>query len=143
MPLFLLRGGPRALLSALGALALVACGGDPAPAEAPAPTAAPDRGPLLAARRCSGCHGGDLGGTRVGGWAPNLTPDEITGLGSWSPAAIGAAIREGIDRDGAPLCPTMPRFSPADLGDEDLASIVAHLRSLAPLDRPPLGACAP
>ena len=49
-----------------------------------------------------------LGGSEVGFeipemgvlYAPNLTPDPETGLGQWSDAEIGRAIRDGIGRDG-------------------------------------------
>jgi mono/diheme cytochrome c family protein len=68
--------------------------------------------------------------------APNLTPDTDTGLGRWSDDEIGRAIREGVDRDGNTLFPLMPYGHYRHLSDEDLASIVVYLRSLAPVRNP-------
>ncbi|MFX9112552.1 hypothetical protein ABTN46_19770, partial [Acinetobacter baumannii] len=65
-------------------------------------------------------------GTRI--FAPNLTPDETTGLGMWTDAQIARAIREGLDDQGQPLCSVMPRFS--DLGDDEVKTLVAELRAL-------------
>ena len=68
--------------------------------------------------------------------APNLTPDAETGLGRWSDDEIGRAIREGVDRDGNALFPLMPYERYRPFSDEDLASIVVFLRSLAPVRNP-------
>jgi mono/diheme cytochrome c family protein len=68
--------------------------------------------------------------------APNLTPDPETGLGRWSDDEIGRAIREGVDRDGNALFPLMPYRRYRNLSDEDLASIVVYLRSVAPVRNP-------
>jgi len=68
--------------------------------------------------------------------APNLTPDPETGLGRWSDDEVGRAIREGVDRDGNTLFPVMPYTTYRNLSDEDLASIVVYLRSLAPVRNP-------
>ena len=63
---------------------------------------------------------------------PNLTPDQETGLGSWSDAEIARAIREGIDRDGVALV-AMPSYSYHALSDADAAAVVGYLRSLEPV----------
>src|SRR5215813_11247138 len=68
--------------------------------------------------------------------APNLTPDPETGLGRWTDDEIGRAIREGVDRDGNTLFPLMPYATYRNFSDEDLASIVVYLRSLAPVRNP-------
>jgi mono/diheme cytochrome c family protein len=68
--------------------------------------------------------------------AQNLTPDPETGLGRWSDDEIGRAIREGVDRDGNALFPLMPYARYRHLSDEDLASIVVYLKSLAPVRNP-------
>lgn len=65
--------------------------------------------------------------------APNLTPDPETGLGNWSDDEIGRAIREGVDRNGNALFSLMPYQNYRFLCDEDLASIVVYMRSLAPV----------
>lgn len=91
---------------------------------------------------CAGCHGPDLSG--VDGWfnAPpigmidsaNLTSgeggagQEFTSDEDWV-----RAIRHGIDPQGKPLF--MPAVSStAYLSDEDLASIIAYVKSVPPVD---------
>jgi mono/diheme cytochrome c family protein len=65
--------------------------------------------------------------------APNITSDGETGLGSWTDDEIARAIREGISRDGRALFPLMPYLNYRHMPDEDLASVVVYLRSLAPV----------
>ena len=62
---------------------------------------------------------------------PNLTPDDETGLGSWSDAEIARAIREGVDKNGRALV-VMPSSSYHILSDADMAAILGYLRSLPP-----------
>lgn len=72
---------------------------------------------------------------------PNLTPDQETGLGSWSDAEIARAIREGVDKDGVGLV-VMPAFNYHALSDADVAAIIGYLRSLEPVHHeiPPFSA---
>ena len=63
---------------------------------------------------------------------PNLTPDNETGLGSWSDAEIRRAIREGIDKDGVAFV-IMPSASFHLLSDADVSALVGYLRSLKPV----------
>jgi len=65
--------------------------------------------------------------------APNLTPDAETGSGDWKDDQMARAIREGIKHDGTALFPIMPYSQYRDLSDEDLASVVVYVRSLAPV----------
>ena len=65
--------------------------------------------------------------------APNITPDAETGAGTWSDDQLARAIREGIGHDGRTLFPMMPYENFRHLSDEDLASVVVYLRSLAPV----------
>lgn len=65
--------------------------------------------------------------------APNLTPDVATGAGSWSDDMLARAIREGVGHDGRGLSGPMWWWAFRNLSDEDLASIVVYLRSLAPV----------
>ena len=67
--------------------------------------------------------------------APNITPDLQTGAGSWTDDQLARAIREGIGHDGRTLFPMMPYQDFKYLSDEDLASIVVHLRSLPPIHK--------
>lgn len=68
--------------------------------------------------------------------APNLTPDAQTGASNWSDDQIARAIREGIKHDGTTLFPLMPYFDYKVLSDEDLASVVVYVRSVAPVSNP-------
>jgi mono/diheme cytochrome c family protein len=70
---------------------------------------------------------------------PNLTPDQETGMGSWTDAEIARAIREGVDRDGVELV-IMPSQYYRSLSDADVAAVVGYLRSLEPVrnEIPPL-----
>lgn len=65
--------------------------------------------------------------------ARNITPDRETGIGGWSDAAIVRAIREGVRPDGRVLGPPMPFTLYRDLADEDVAAIVAYLRTVPPV----------
>ena len=84
----------------------------------------------------------------VGGWgvtfAPNLTPDKATGLGSWTPEMFANALRTGKHRgeaNGRPILPPMPWPMYKDLTDADLRAMFAYLQSLPPINNmapPPL-----
>jgi mono/diheme cytochrome c family protein len=65
--------------------------------------------------------------------APNLTPDKETGAGNWTDDQLARAIREGVGHDGRALFPLMPYQNFRNLPDEDLASVIVYLRSLAPV----------
>jgi len=65
--------------------------------------------------------------------ARNITPDMETGIGSWTDDEIARAIREGIRKDGTALFPVMPYLEFRAMDDEDVASIVVYLRTLAPV----------
>jgi mono/diheme cytochrome c family protein len=64
---------------------------------------------------------------------PNITPDEETGIGSWTDAQISTAIREGVRPDGRVLGPPMPFRVYRGISDEDVAAIVAYLRTIPPV----------
>jgi mono/diheme cytochrome c family protein len=98
-------------------------------------------GPLA---RCMDCHTerhpgeptrfGAGGKPFYGPWgisvSANLTPDETSGLGGWSDAEIERAIRTGVARDGHKLFPPMPFAAYQNLDDDDMAALIAYLRSL-------------
>ena len=67
--------------------------------------------------------------------ASNITPDPETGAGNWTDDQLSRAIREGIGHDGRALFPFMPYPEFRTLSDEDVASIVVYLRSLAPVHK--------
>ena len=68
--------------------------------------------------------------------APNLTPDRATGAGSWSDAQLVRAIRNGVSHDGRQLSLAMPYDYYSRMTDEDVASVVAYLRSLPAVRNP-------
>src|SRR5262249_32150461 len=65
--------------------------------------------------------------------ASNLTPDRETGVGNWTDDELARAIREGVGKDGRALFPLMPYRLFRSMSDEDLASVIVYLRSLAPV----------
>lgn len=68
--------------------------------------------------------------------APNLTADPETGAGKWSDDMFARAIREGVGHDGRPLHPQMWYEAFRAISDEDVASVVAYLRTLPPVKNP-------
>jgi cytochrome c553 len=110
-----------------------------------------ERGRYLASiMDCEGCHSGrtpdgaiapdqHLTGGTVGFeltglgifWPPNLTPS-AEGLGGWTDEQVAAAVRTGVRPDGRQLAPIMPYAAYGALTDEDVADLVAYLRSLPP-----------
>ncbi len=66
-------------------------------------------------------------------WGANLTPDEATGIGSWSKDEIVTALRTGVRPDGRQLAPAMPWISYASLTDEDAYAVAAFLKTLPPI----------
>ena len=70
--------------------------------------------------------------------APNITPDVETGIGSWSEDEIRRSLIEGMRPDhgklaGVALAAIMPANFYKALLPEDLAAIVAYLRSVKPV----------
>jgi mono/diheme cytochrome c family protein len=123
------------------------------PAEGTAPAMTPlQRGEYLA--KITGCHdchtpggmygspdskrllaGSDLGWQGPWGvsYPPNLTPDPETGLGTWTNVEIERALRSGVRKDGQPLMPPMPWPDFANLTPDDMASLIAYLKSIPPV----------
>ena len=95
------------------------------------------------AKMCAGCHAADERPPMEGNdflgddappigtfYAPNLTP---THLSSWTDGEIIRAIREGIHKNGRSLL-IMPAAVFRHLSDDDVASIVAYLRTQPPIE---------
>lgn len=70
-------------------------------------------------------------------YPPNLTPDPATGLGGWTDADLGRALREGVAPDGSNYYPVFPYPAYTGLTDGDVAAIAAYLRSLKPVRHVP------
>ena len=103
-------------------------------------------GPLA---RCMDCHtepprAGEPARPGAGGkefhgpWgisvSANLTPDKTSGLGDWSDAEIERAIRTGVARNGHKLFPPMPFTAYQNIADNDMAAVIAYLRSLPAIE---------
>jgi mono/diheme cytochrome c family protein len=64
-------------------------------------------------------------------YAFNLTPDENTGIGSWSEETFVQTIRTGRHMGVArPVLPPMPWQVYRNLSDEDLKAVYAYLRTI-------------
>jgi mono/diheme cytochrome c family protein len=123
----------------LSAFALLILSGTFARAETPI-----ERGEYLvrAAAACRGCHTPKepsaeplSGGTKFGAgpdavFAPNITPDKETGIGTWSSRQIVDAVRQGIRPDGSHIGPPMPQRAYASMSDEDAEAIAIYLKSV-------------
>ncbi|MBP7147092.1 MAG: c-type cytochrome [Acidobacteria bacterium] len=67
-------------------------------------------------------------------YAANLTPDEESGLGVWTDEMFIKAMRTGRSMGaGRPILPPMPWHALGQATDEDLAAILAYLRTIPPV----------
>jgi mono/diheme cytochrome c family protein len=92
---------------------------------------------LAAVGNCIACHTVPGGTAFAGGlgiptqfgtiYSTNITPDEKTGIGSWSEEAFARAMREGTDRDGTHLYPAFPYDHFSRMTDSDLDALYAFL----------------
>jgi mono/diheme cytochrome c family protein len=99
-------------------------------------------GPLA---RCMDCHTerkpGEVikfgaGGKEFHGpWGISVSADLTpSGLGEWSGAEIEQAIRTGVARDGHKLFPPMPFGAYRNMAADDMAALIAYLRSLPTIE---------
>ena len=116
------------------------------PSRASFATAAVTRGAELAALGdCIVCHTAAHGPPYAGGravetpfgtvYSDNITPDPVTGVGTWSPAAFRRAMRDGIDRLGRHLYPVLPYPHFVHATDDDLDALYAFLMTRQPVTR--------
>lgn len=103
-----------------------------------------ERGRYLAlAGNCASCHTTRGGVPYAGGrgietpfgtiYSSNLTSDEKTGLGNWSPAHFWRAMHHGRSRDGRLLYPAFPYPNFTKVTREDSDAIYAYLRTVPPV----------
>lgn len=106
----------------------------------------------FAAAGCASCHlapgvelgdappvlaGGKPFATDFGTFhAPNISPDPVHGIGDWTDAEVIHAIRAGVSPDGHYYYPAFPSHAYALAEPQDIADIVAYLRTL-PADATP------
>jgi len=105
-----------------------------------------ERGRTIARSLCAECHmnptTGQLTGKLMSEAPPefgpivsrNITQDRTHGIGDWTDGELVYVLRTGVTRDGRYLPPPMPKL--VHMSDEDLASVVAFLRSDDPLVQP-------
>lgn len=117
------------------------------------PTEGADRGRYIATNaRCGRCHtprnddGSPDWSRPLAGApfrdtvAPNLTPDELTGLGGWSDQEIADFLKSGLYSDGTEAHPAMKGQTDrglARLTDDDALAIAAFLKSLPAIENLP------
>jgi mono/diheme cytochrome c family protein len=65
-------------------------------------------------------------------YSTNITQDKETGLGAWTDQQIHDAMVKGIRRDGSRILPVMPYEKYSGMAQEDLAALIAYLRTLKP-----------
>jgi mono/diheme cytochrome c family protein len=99
------------------------------------------RGAYLArAGNCMACHTTRGGEPFAGGraidtpfgavYTSNLTPDEKSGIGSWSAGHFWRAMHNGRSKDGRLLYPAFPYTSYTQVTREDSDALFTYLRSL-------------
>ena len=110
----------------------------PRPVALRSDAAAIERGRYLyGSRGCADCHGADgagrsfvqAEGLHLAG--PNISPGAGSAVAAYQPLDWVRALRHGVKPDGRPLR-VMPSEDYARLTDDDLAAIVAYVRSLPP-----------
>lgn len=98
---------------------------------------------LVVAGDCVACHTAPHGQPFAGGLAlqtpfgaitaPNITPDDTTGIGSWSADDFARAMHHGRRPDGSYLYPAFPYPYYTKVERSDVDAIYAYLRTLAPV----------
>jgi mono/diheme cytochrome c family protein len=103
-----------------------------------------ERGRYLAVLSdCSACHTKPGGKPFAGGLAlqtpfgtlvaPNITPDQETGIGNMTSTEFLAALHGGRGQNGKRLYPAMPYPAYTKLSDDDVLAIRAYLATVAPV----------
>ncbi|HEX8395251.1 MAG TPA: cytochrome c [Longimicrobium sp.] len=95
---------------------------------------------LAVTRGCTDCHGDNMAGNTVINQFPlgrisgsNLTRGKGGVGGRYQDADYVRAIREGVSADGRPLL-LMPSNEFNGMSDEEVAAIIAYLRTVPPVD---------
>lgn len=64
---------------------------------------------------------------------PNITSDEVTGIGAFTDGELARTLRHGVKRNGHALLDFMPFY---DISDHDLTAIISYLRTEPPVNNP-------
>lgn len=67
-------------------------------------------------------------------YGKNITPDNETGIGTWTDEEILRAMTQGINKNGDTLFPLMPYPNYNRMAKEDLMNIIAYIRTLKPIN---------
>lgn len=99
-----------------------------------------ENGKIWATSLCTSCHGLDFSGTDFFNepdiaviHAPNITSGK-GGVGQFSDEDFVRIIRHGVKHDGTPAL-VMPSKDFSNMSDEDLADLIAYIKSLPPVDK--------
>jgi mono/diheme cytochrome c family protein len=106
-----------------------------------------ERGEYLArAGDCVACHTLPDGKAFAGGramptpfgalYSPNITPDDETGIGTWTADDFYRMMHTGVSKNGALLYPAMPFASYTKVTRADSDAIYAYLMSVPPVKQP-------
>jgi mono/diheme cytochrome c family protein len=92
------------------------------------------------------CHTQPKGAPHAGGrafpiplgtvYSTNITQDKETGLGNWTDQQIRDAMVKGLRPDGSKIVPVMPYEAYSGMATDDLAALIAYLRTLKPVKKP-------
>jgi hypothetical protein len=66
-------------------------------------------------------------------YSRNITPDNETGIGTWTDEEILKALTQGISKNGDTLFPIMPYVAYNHLPKKELMSMIAYIRTLKPI----------
>ncbi|MGE0406738.1 MAG: cytochrome c [Candidatus Korobacteraceae bacterium] len=69
-------------------------------------------------------------------YVPNISSHKTMGAGGWTDEQLARAIREGIGHDGRVLSPIMPYMNFRALSDNDVAAVIAYVRTYPSVDKP-------
>lgn len=79
--------------------------------------------------------GGELENLPAAAYAPNLTPDNKTGIGTWTEEQFIKALRTGTRPDGTVMLTVMPYPYFSFWTDDDLKAVYRYLRTLPAQER--------
>lgn len=119
--------------------------GAAAPSAADTNASAIERGKYLAtAGNCMTCHTTEGGEPFAGGrafvtpfgtvYSTNITSDTNAGIGGWTQAQFGAALREGVRPNGEHLYPFFPYTAYTKMTDADVAALFAYIKTVKPVE---------
>lgn len=100
---------------------------------------------LTLAGNCMGCHTARGGQQFSGGraiptpfgniYAPNITPDTKTGIGSWTADDFWRALHNGKSKDGRFLYPAFPYTNYTNVTRTDSDAMYAYFKSMRPVEQ--------